>query len=190
MDSSNKQTYEPETLVWHSARTLAPHITPAHVALLPTECHEHLQVHMGKDRQVELFADWKRFNINNRIISHGSYRGGKLHGVWKEWFSDGRSNHELMWHGHYNNGKKDGEWKRYFSHGQLFEHKHYKNGKLDGDWIEWHFNGRLYKHVHYKDGKKHGELKRFNGSGRMWLHTHYKDGKQHGEHKEWYNMVI
>ena len=97
----------PDRLMTQAARALAPHLTQHDVSVLPVDVREVLQRYMGKERQIELFSDYKMYYANGQLRWHDHYKDGKVHGESKEYYEDG----QLSWHTHYKDGKPHGECK-------------------------------------------------------------------------------
>ena len=111
------------------AQFLAPRLTLRDLSVLPTEdLRETLQRHMGTEKQIKLFDEYKRWHDNGQLRTHYYY---------------------------YKDGKQHGECKVWRENGQLRQHYHYKDGKMHGDFKSWHANGQLAYHKHYKNGKLH-----------------------------------
>ena len=55
---------------------------------------------MGKERQIELFSDYKKYYDNGQLQWHCHYKDGKKHGESKWYNPNGR----LCWHEQYNDG--------------------------------------------------------------------------------------
>ncbi len=64
----------------------------------------------------------ERWDVDAKI--HCTYKNGKLHGSYKEYYGE-----ILHVHSNYQNGLLDGDHKEYWGAGNLFAHFIYKNGK-------------------------------------------------------------
>ena len=117
------------------ARFLAPRLTRTQLSLLPIEdLRETLQRHMSRDRQVELFDEYKAWwgGPNDQLWRHSHFKDDKRHGEYKGWWSNG----QLWWHSHYKDGKKHGEYKTWHRDGQLRYHEHWKDGVYIKDYLK------------------------------------------------------
>ena len=79
-----------------------------------------------------------------------NYKDGKLDGLFKEWYENGK----LDMKGNYKDGIKDGLWKKWYENGQLVFEMNYKDDKEDGLQRLWYENGQLKSEGNYKDGKR------------------------------------
>lgn len=59
-----------------------------------------------------LFCEYDR---NGKIISEGSYKGGKEEGLWRDYYPNG----QLAAEGYYDNGEEVGEWRYWNPDGSL-----------------------------------------------------------------------
>ena len=69
----------------------------------------------------EVFRDW--FNDNKYL--EGTYKDGKVDGLWTQWYSGGNKSFE----GTYKEGKKDGLWIEWTEEGKKKSKTKWKNGK-------------------------------------------------------------
>ena len=66
----------------------------------------------------------------------GSYKDGKLDGLWTNWYENGQKSSEIT----YKNGKQ-------------YIIRTYKDGKREGFWTWWYANGQKFYEDVYKDGE-------------------------------------
>jgi antitoxin component YwqK of YwqJK toxin-antitoxin module len=98
-----------------------------------------------------------------------SYKNGKLDGIQKIYYKNGKLSEEMI----YKNGKPDGLTKLYFKDGQLWETKIYREGLLlDSNnqpmnriYKRYYKNGQLAAEGLYKDGLPQGEYKNYYENG-------------------------
>ena len=78
--------------------------------------------------------------FNNRMGGkkefEGSYKDGKLDGLWTNWYENGQKSSEIT----YKNGKQ-------------YIIRTYKDGKREGFWTWWYANGQKFYEDVYKDGE-------------------------------------
>ena len=87
-------------------------------------------------------------NIMQITIEH-NYVNGKIHGLQRNWYSNGQIFEEV----NYVNGKIHGLQRNWYSNGQIFEEVNYVNGKIHGLYRYWHSNGQLSEEVNYVNGQ-------------------------------------
>lgn len=80
------------------------------------------------------------------------YKDGSPHGETTAWL-----NSKLVSHESYRNGKLHGTSEDYYDNGNICERANYKDGVLNGDYSYWHINGMLMSKGCYLDGEKNGE---------------------------------
>ena len=73
--------------------------------------------------------------------TQGSFRNGKKHGPWVEYYENG----QLLSKGTYKDGKKEGPWVHYHDNGQLWKKGTYKYGKEEGPWVSYNKDGTVNK---------------------------------------------
>ena len=112
---------EPERLLTICARYLAPRVTKQDLKHLPSDLYEELQKHMDRDRQIDLFGVYKRWDPNSGQLRkrieynelrqrHGKSEGWGTDGhySWYEELKNGRNHGVLiLWSKRLNNDKKD-----------------------------------------------------------------------------------
>ena len=77
------------------------------------------------------------------------YEGELFSGIGYDIHSNGQLSKEI----NYTDGKIHGSYKEWYSNGQLsVEYNINKEGKRDGFWREWYENGQLLHEAKYKDG--------------------------------------
>lgn len=114
------------------------------------------------------------------LQSHASFVGGKLNGVIKNFFRDGKVETEKE----YKMGVEDGFDHRYDSEGKLVLDQFYKAGRPDGKWVEHIVSnvGNYTRICYYKDGLRQGEWTETWENGSPRNQTSYKDGKKDGKY--------
>ena len=82
------------------------------------------------------------FTGNITGIEQGSFKNGKMEGVWVRYFDNG----QLWDKGNWKNGKKEGACVAYYENGQLGIKGNLKNGKADGAWVCYNSDGTVDKY--------------------------------------------
>lgn len=115
---------------------------------------------INKDRQNE--GEWKYYHQESpQIMSVETYKNGKLEGVKKVFYKDGKIASET----HYVNGVKEGVHKQYAENGVVIEEIPYKNNQFNGWVIYRDRHGKTTAEGKYEKGLKKG----------IW--KFYEDGK-------------
>lgn len=125
------------------------------------------------------WTHYKYYDLENEMIETETQMLDKVkHGVYKEYFRDGRVEIE----GEYANGKQNGTWKKYNKDNIMYQLKSYKNGKKHGKFESYSFDGTLKETKTYKDGGQEGEHKTYFNTGKLESITNYENGKKNGEY--------
>ncbi|MDR6968451.1 antitoxin component YwqK of YwqJK toxin-antitoxin module [Flavobacterium arsenatis] len=96
---------------------------------------------------------WKYYQKESKqVMSEENYVKGKLEGIRKVYFREGKIAEETQ----YANGKKNGLSKVYTENGTVIEEATYKNGQYEGPAIYREPNGNIASKGNYKNGAKHG----------------------------------
>jgi len=172
--------YRMKTLLDICCEFVAPRLTRADSKSLPEDVYDPIRKTMSKERQVDVFDEYKKWYKNGQLKNHYHYKDGKRHGECKWWYESGNRQE----HAHYKDGKKYGEFKHWYWNGQLWQHYHCKDGKKHGKCKWWYVSGKRWEHAHYKYGKKHGEFKEWYCDGRLLRHLHFRGGKVTCENKK------
>ena len=64
---------------------------------------------------------------NGQLKKEINYTDGKIHGSYKEWYSNGQLSVEYNLN---KQGKRDGVWREWYENGQLLHEAKYKNGVM------------------------------------------------------------
>lgn len=115
---------------------------------------------INKNRENE--GEWKFYHqASSQIMSVETYKNGKIDGVRKVFYKDGKIASET----HYVNGIKEGLHKQYAENGVVIEEIPYKNNQFNG-WVVYRDrNGKPTAEGRYEKGLKKG----------IW--KFYEDGK-------------
>ena len=98
-----------------------------------------------------VFRNWwsKNINPNNQLKCENNWKEGKLHGEYKEWYTNGQLIRKQNWE----NGIEEGVWEVYdWENGQLIEKQIWKNGNKEGVW-EVYNKGIISNLRKYEKGK-------------------------------------
>lgn len=121
---------------------------------------------------------------NEALIEEATYKEGRLEGVRKLYYPDGKT---LQAEAVFADGKIDGVSKTYFRNGQVETEKEFKMGIEDGfDRRYDSETGKLTLDTYYKDGKPDGRwTEHLSGNRGDFTRTSgYKDGLREGEYAE------
>jgi len=120
------------------------------------------KVSEGKEVNRLYEGEWKYYHMESKeIMTTENYIKGKLNGVRKVFYKNGKVAEEIT----YKNGIKNGSYKKYSEKGDILEDSNYKNDQFDGPAIYRNGLGQLVSSGQFKDGKKSG----------MW--KYYENGK-------------
>jgi len=89
--------------------------------------------------------------------------------------------HFLSQTGYYKRGKLHGLSKSYFPNGKIFWKGRYDDGKVEGLVLEYYSNGELHRKVSYLNGNKHGKYNSYFLSGEREIEGEYYHGMRIGD---------
>jgi antitoxin component YwqK of YwqJK toxin-antitoxin module len=108
-------------------------------------------------------GEWKYYHEDSdKIMTLENYVNGKLNGVRKVFYKDGKIAEETT----YKMDIKNGSYKKYAADGIVFEESNYKNGQLDGPAIFRNDKNVVASKGVFKNGKKEG-IWEFNNNGKI-----------------------
>ncbi|KOS08428.1 hypothetical protein AM493_19150 [Flavobacterium akiainvivens] len=120
------------------------------------------KVNEGKEVNKEREGEWKMyFKGKDMVMQLENYKAGKLEGLTKIFYDNGKVAEEIS----YKNGLRNGSYKKYMSTGKLKEESTYKDNKLHGAATFYDDAGALAAKGQYTENVKSGK----------WLY--YKNGK-------------
>ena len=101
------------------------------------------------------------------------YIDGKIHGIEREWYNDGRLASERP----HEMGKRTGIHRGWYRSGQMRFFIEYEDGVQHGEAYSWHENGKLYTYSQFVSGKPIGH--------KTWRYTGqiYSNYVQVGSHR-------
>lgn len=98
-------------------------------------------------------GEWKYYHEDSdKIMTLENYVGGKLNGVRKVFYEDGKIAEEIT----YKLDIKNGSYKKYTVDGIILEESNYKNGELDGPAVFRNEKNVVVAKGNFKNGKKEG----------------------------------
>ncbi len=127
------------------------------------------------------YANWSK---KNHIMQNGEleqahflaqtgfYKRGKLHGLSKSYFPNGK----VLWKGKYENGKVEGLVLEYYSNGELHREVNYLNGNKHGKYYSYFFSGDTEIEGEYYHGIRIGDWKFSNSVQNVTEKIKYNDG--------------
>ncbi len=122
------------------------------------------------------------FDQQGNKVSEGKERGKLREGEWKIYHQGGKG---VMSTEHYSNGKLNGVTKVFFPNGKLAEEAEYKNGIKHGIYKKYNEKGTVLEDTQYKDGKLHGQAYFYDKFGNLSSKGVFYNGYMDG-YWEWY----
>ena len=108
-------------------------------------------------------GEWKYYHEDSdKIMTLEVYVNGKLNGIRKVYYINGKIAEEAT----YKNGVKNGTYKKYSDTGIIFEETNYKNGQFDGNAVFRNSDNVVVSKGLFKNGKKEG-IWEFNSKGKI-----------------------
>jgi antitoxin component YwqK of YwqJK toxin-antitoxin module len=156
----------------------------------------------------DLIQPVTNFSQNGVKESEGTLKNGLKHGIWTEFFSDGKPATRAEYHDGkeqglctrwYPSGQKEiestlvdgvaeGPWIRWYTNGQKQAEGRYHGftvhprgdliPKPDGRYLEWHSNGKQAVEGEYRNGEKNGRWISRNEEGVVITIEHWVDGRK------------
>ena len=118
------------------------------------------------------------YNLNGKKESQGKMEDKKKIGKWIYFHKDGES---IMIEENYVNGKLEGVYKTFYPDGKPTIIAWYKNGKLDGKYQRFSIKNKIYEDFTYKNGKRNGYAIFYNRlTGEKQEEGNYKDNVKVG----------
>lgn len=147
---------------------------------------------------------FKRYHYDGVTVQNErTLVGGKVDGIAKTYFQDGKvetekqftlgvengydrrydSDGKLLLDQYYKDGKPEGKWTEHLSGnvGNMTRISNYKNGLREGQWSETWEDGTPRKKTSYKEGKKDGTWINYRKDGKPEKSTTYKNDEKNGE---------
>jgi antitoxin component YwqK of YwqJK toxin-antitoxin module len=101
------------------------------------------------------------FYFNERKESDAHWKGGKLHGIFEDYWHNGQKKS----HGEYRDGRKEGEWEFWYNQFSVSSKGHFKSDLKEGPWTAFWENGELKSQGEFRAGKEIGTWKEWNAKG-------------------------
>lgn len=120
------------------------------------------------------------WHLNGQLKNRGTYKDGKLDGLWEEWDREGT----LIKRENYKDGIPHGLQEEWYENGRLERRVHCKNGRMEGLVACWHRNGQQKYLGIYKNNSPHGVFQMWGDDGELWKCESYKNGKPDGLQEE------
>ena len=151
-------------------------------------------------------GDFFIYNEQELVLAQHQMQQGKLNGLSKQYYDDGKLQSEILTENgkenglakqYYQNGNlqsevifKDGQpeglIKQYYETGELEKEQTIKNGKFEGPVKQYYEDGTLKTDAVYNKGKLNGIYKQYYETGELQFETSFKDGQETGIQKEFY----
>lgn len=119
-----------------------------------------------------------KFYNKSRVKTEGKMVGRKREGKWTYYFADGKT---IFSEENYKDGKLEGLLKNYYINGKVTEATEYKDGVKHGTSKIYTDEGILIEDVNYENGVLEGEGKYYDLKGVIKEKGKYKDGKRFGK---------
>jgi antitoxin component YwqK of YwqJK toxin-antitoxin module len=159
----------------------------------------------GTFRDDRAQGEWRRWDINGRLVEIATYSEGTLQRRTRFW-ADGRLSRDAHYKGellegverqfdqrgrlrlvrNYSAGRLEGRSASWSADGRLLLVAHYSQGRLHGPWRRWHFSGKLAESGEHRSGEKQGRWTAWDERGRLQRQGAYDAGQRRGEWRFWY----
>lgn len=138
-----------------------------------TACHasEGLERFQGPPDRFETLL-----HKNGQASSQGNLRNYQKHGVWTDWFDDGKRKAE----GEYFGDVEHGPWTYWYENGKTRAAGSFHYGQKEGPWTTFHENGEVKTSGEYRKGELHGLLRKHFQDGQLMREVSYFVGKEDG----------
>ena len=84
-------------------------------------------------------------NMYDKKWIEGSYRNGKVDGLWTVWYDNGQKQSITS----YEEGIKEGLSTSWYTNGQKSKEGKFREGREYGIWTEWYENGQMWGEVFF-----------------------------------------
>ena len=111
----------------------------------------------------------------DQIIEEGKYDNSRKQGLWKKFFTSGKTKSEIE----YKNSRPNGKYTTYFENGQIEEEGNWKSNRNTGDFKRYYDNGQVAQEFAFNDtGKRDGTQKYFYDDGTLMIEAIIRAGKE------------
>lgn len=121
------------------------------------------------------------YHPNGKVAVEAPYKNGKLDGVFKSYFENGKTWQTIG----YLEGVEEGFSITYFESGSKKIKEVYRGGILDGATEEFYENGNLRRKLPYVKGHIHGVGKVFDEVGTLVEEMTFDQGLRHGPYRRY-----
>lgn len=117
---------------------------------------------------------WEWYPNETQLRYHKQYCDGQLHGIYKEFYSNGN----IKVFCEYQKDQRHGKRVDFFEHPSTIRSTmEYVNDIKQGTYKEWYpTTDQLRFEIDYAEGKIHGNFFHWNNEGQMIRHLHYHEG--------------
>ena len=118
------------------------------------------------------FEGYLRQYEDGKLIGICSAYAGKLEGIRKIYYPNGKLREEFR----YFDGLENGKGTLYHKNGKIGAIQNFKDGVLHGELIEYYENGNIKIKGFFKDGKENGVCEEYDINGKLTRKVTYKEG--------------
>lgn len=104
------------------------------------------------------------------------YLNGKEHGLWKQFYPDGKLAEKRT----FVNGSKEGTFMGWWENGKKKFETTFSNSEYNGAYQEWNREGQLVLSLNYKKGYEDGTQQMFYDNGKIRSNYVIKNGRRYG----------
>lgn len=116
---------------------------------------------------------WRLWRADGTLIRGVSYRRGKRHGDYSNYYPNGRKRTQNA----FVNGVCTGKSSEWYESGRLKKQGRRRQGGREGVWTEWHENGRKKSVSAYRRNRRHGRVTVWDERGRLLAAGTYRRGE-------------
>jgi antitoxin component YwqK of YwqJK toxin-antitoxin module len=131
-------------------------------------------------------GEWKFFYENGKINEQASYFNGKLEGIRKKYFDDGKLELEI----NYKQGERNGMSRTFYPNGKLKQEANFLNDKCEGLCKTYFDTGKLSSEENIKQDERNGICKYYHSNGKLKSESNYKQGERNGISKEYFDSGV
>jgi antitoxin component YwqK of YwqJK toxin-antitoxin module len=114
--------------------------------------------------------------LNGDTAFIASYLDGKIEGIRRHWYSNGKLKEERF----FVKGRQEGIQRGWYENGNKSFEYNFKNDIYEGSCYEWYEDGSLSKHFQYKAGQENGMQVWKNPDGSLRANYEVRNGKIYG----------
>ena len=121
------------------------------------------------------------YHPNGNVAVEAPYKNGKLNGVYKSYFENGKPWQTIG----YKDGVEEGYSMDFYENGMKKSREVYKAGVLNGMSEEWSERGLLWRQLPYVEGRIHGVAKIFDELGAIKEEMTFEFGLRSGPYRRY-----